>query len=102
MTEYEIKEYMTKETNQSARSRKRVLVTFNEEQVKIIQSLKGFGTKDSEIVRSIVMAYLSEHNYIKQASMDRDRAIEESDRKIKQASDESDREYKLARARGNY
>jgi hypothetical protein len=48
------------------------------------------------------MAYLSEHNYIKQASIDRDRVIEESDRKIKQASDESDREYKLARARGNY
>ena len=79
-----IKEYMTKAINQSARSRKRVLVTFNEDQVKIIQSLKGFGTKDAEIVRSIVIAYLSEHNY------------------IKQASDESDRKYKLARARGNY
>ena len=93
---------MTEETNQSERSRKRVLVTFNEDQVKIIQSLKGFGTKDAEIVRSIVVAYLSEHNYIKQASIDRDRAIEESDRKIKQVSDESNREYKLARARGNY
>jgi len=97
-----IKEYMTKAINQSARSRKRVLVTFNEDQVKIIQSLKGFGTKDAEIVRSIVIAYLSEHNYIKQASINRDRAIEESDREIKQASDESDRKYKLARARGNY
>jgi hypothetical protein len=98
----EMKEYMTKVTDQSGRSRKRVLVTFNEDQVKIIQSLKGFGTKDAEIVRSIVMAYLSEHNYIKQASIDRDRAIEESDRKIKQESDESDRKYKLARARGNF
>ena len=95
-------EYMTKAINQSVRPRKRVLVTFNEDQVKIIQSLKGFGTKDAEIVRSIVVAYLSEHNYIEQASIDRDRAIEESDRKIKQASDESDRKYKLARARGNY
>jgi hypothetical protein len=93
---------MTKVTDQSGRSRKRVLVTFNEDQVKIIQSLKGFGTKDAEIVRSIVMAYLSEHSYIKQASIDRDRAIEESDRKIKQESDESDRKYKLARARGNF
>jgi hypothetical protein len=37
------------------------------------------------------MAYLSEHNYIKQASIDRDRVTEESDRK-----------YKLARSRGNY
>jgi hypothetical protein len=98
----EMKEYMTKMTDQSGRSRKRVLVTFNEDQVKIIQSLKGFGTKDAEIVRSIVMAYLSEHSYIKQASIDRDRAIEESDRKIKQESDESDRKYKLARARGNF
>jgi hypothetical protein len=93
---------MTKMINQGSRPDKRVVVAFNEDQVKIIQSLKGFGTKDAEIVRSIVMAYLSEHNYIKQASVDRDRAIEESDRKITQASDESDREYKLARARGNY
>ncbi|MGA3191477.1 MAG: hypothetical protein ABSD73_03070 [Candidatus Bathyarchaeia archaeon] len=97
-----IKEYMTEVISQGARSRKRVLVTFDEDQVEIIQSLKGFGTKDAEIIRSIVMAYLSEHNYIKQASIDRDRAIEESDRKVKQASDESDRNYKLARARGNY
>ena len=93
---------MTKIINQGSGPHKRVLVTFDEDQVKIIQSLKGFGTKDAEIVRSIVMAYLSEHNYIKQASIDRDRAIEESDRKITQASNESDREYKLARARGNY
>jgi len=49
-----------------------------------------------------VIAYLSEHNYIKQASIDRDRAIEESDRTIKQASDESERKYRLARARGNF
>jgi len=60
--------------NQGSGPHKRVLVTFDEDQVKIIQSLKGFGTKDAEIVRSIVMAYLSEHNYIKQASIDRDRA----------------------------
>ena len=80
----------------------RILVTFDKDQIEIIRSLKGFGTEDAEIVRSIVMAYLSEHNYIKQASVDRDRAIEESDRKVKQASDESDRKYKLARSRGNY
>lgn len=80
----------------------RILVTFDRDQMEIIRSLKGFGTEDTEIVRSIVMAYLSEHDYIKQASIDRDRAIEESDRKTTQASDESDRKYKLARARGNY
>jgi hypothetical protein len=68
-----------------------VLVTFDRDQIEIIRSLKGFGTEDAEIVHSIVIVYLSEHNYIKQASIDRDRAIEESDRK-----------YKLSRARGNY
>jgi hypothetical protein len=80
----------------------RILVTFDKDQIEIIRSLKGFGTEDAEVVRSIVLAYLSEHNYIKQASIDRDRAIEESDRAIRQASDESDRKYKLARARGNF
>ena len=69
----------------------RIPVTFDQDQMQIIRSLKGFGTEDAEIVRSIIIAYLSEHNYIKQASIDRDRVMEESDRK-----------YKLDRARGNY
>ncbi len=69
----------------------RIPVTFDRDQIEIIRSLKGLGTEDAEIVRSIVIAYLSEHNYIKQASIDRDRVTEESDRK-----------YKFARARGNY
>ncbi|HJX02827.1 MAG TPA: hypothetical protein VJ439_03080 [Candidatus Bathyarchaeia archaeon] len=72
-------------------SHKLVNVTFDEDQMKIIRSLKGFGTEDAEIVRSIVIAYLSEHNYIKQASIDRDRS-----------NDESDRKFKLARAGGNF
>jgi len=82
---------MTKALDQSANSHKSVNVTFDEDQMNIIRSLKGFGTEDAEIVRSIVMAYLSEHSYIKQASIDRDHSIEESDKK-----------YKLARARGNF
>lgn len=82
---------MTEEIDQSASSRKLVNVTFDGDQMKIIRSLKGFGTEDAEIVRSIVTAYLSEHDYIKQASIDRNHSIEESDRK-----------YKLARARGNF
>jgi hypothetical protein len=69
----------------------RILVTFDRDQIDIIRSLKRFGTEDTEIVRSVVMAYLSEHNYIKQASIDRDRVMEESYRK-----------YRLARSRGNY
>jgi hypothetical protein len=68
-----------------------VLVTFDKYQMEIIRSLKGLGTEDADIVRSVVMAYLSEHNYIKQASIDRDRIHEESDRK-----------YKYARAQGNF
>ena len=82
---------MTNVIDRSANSHKLVNVTFDEDQMKIIRSLKGFGTEDAEIVRSIVIAYLSEHNYIKQASIDRDRVMEESDRK-----------YKVDRARGNY
>ena len=70
---------------------RRILVTFDKDQLEIIRSLKGLGTEDAEIVRSVVMAYLSEHNYIKQASIDRDHSIQESDRK-----------YKLARAQGNF
>jgi hypothetical protein len=69
----------------------RILVTFDKDQIEIIRSLKGLGTEDAEIVRSVVMAYLSEHNYIKQASIDRDHSIQESDRK-----------YKVARAQGNF
>jgi hypothetical protein len=69
----------------------RIQVTFDKDQMEIIRSLKGFGIEDADIVRSIVMAYLSEHDYIKQASIDRDRGIDEADRK-----------FKLARARGNY
>jgi len=82
---------MTKMIDQSANSHKLVNVTFDGDQMKIIRSLKGFGTEDAEIIRSIVIAYLSEHNYIKQASIDRDRSNEESDRK-----------FKLARAGGNF
>jgi hypothetical protein len=49
------KEYMTKAITQGVRPRRRVLVTFDEDQVKIIQSLKGFGTitrRNSQINRN--------------------------------------------------
>jgi len=48
---------------------KRVMITLDEEQYRIIQSLKGMGTKDAEIVRNILIAYLSEKSYIKNASL---------------------------------
>ncbi len=47
---------------------KRILVTLDDEQYKILQGIKGMGSKDAEIVRNIVVAYLSEKSYIKKAS----------------------------------
>jgi hypothetical protein len=47
---------------------KRIMVTLDDEQYKILQSLKGFGTKDAEKIRSIVVSYLSEKSYLKSAS----------------------------------
>lgn len=47
---------------------KRVMVTLDEEQYQIIQGIKGLGTKDAEKLRNIIIAYLSEKSYIKQAS----------------------------------
>lgn len=47
---------------------KRVLVTLDNEQYGILQGIKGMGTKDAEIIRNIIIAYLSEKSYIKKAS----------------------------------
>jgi ERCC4-type nuclease len=44
---------------------KRFLVTLDEDQYEILQSIKGMGTKDAEKIRNIVVAYFSEKNYIK-------------------------------------
>jgi hypothetical protein len=48
---------------------KRIMVTLDDEQYGIVQSIKGMGTKDAEKIRNIVVAYLSEKNYIKNASV---------------------------------
>jgi hypothetical protein len=45
---------------------KRVMVTLDDELYKIVQGLRGFGTKDAEKINKVVVAYLSEHNYLKQ------------------------------------
>jgi len=37
-------------------------------QCEILQGLKGFGSKDAEIIRNIIIAYLSEKSYLKKAS----------------------------------
>jgi len=44
---------------------KRVMVSFTEKQWELIKKLKGeFGDSDSDIVRSIVMAWLSEKSFV--------------------------------------
>jgi len=45
---------------------KRIMVTLDDEQYEILQSLKGFGKKDAEKLRNIFIAYLSEKSYLKE------------------------------------
>jgi len=53
---------------------KKVQVTFSDGQWKVIEKLKGtIGDTDSEIVRNIVIAYLSEKSYIKEEAIKKDR-----------------------------
>ena len=47
---------------------KRIMVTLDDDQYEILQSVKGFGSKDAEKVRNIVIAYLSEKSYLKRAT----------------------------------
>jgi hypothetical protein len=42
------------------------MVTFDDEQYNILSGLRGFGSKDAEKVRNIVIAYLSEKGHLKQ------------------------------------
>jgi hypothetical protein len=44
---------------------KRIMITLDDEQYEIIKGLKGFGTKDAEKIRNILIAYLSEKSYLK-------------------------------------
>lgn len=47
---------------------KRIMVTLDDDQYRILKKLKGFGVKDAEILRNIVIAYLSEKSYLKKAT----------------------------------
>lgn len=47
---------------------KRIMVTLDDDQYEILQSLKGMGTKDAERLRNVFVAYISEKSYIKDAS----------------------------------
>ena len=37
----------------------------DEEQISLLHSLKGFGKKEAEIVKNLLLAYLSEKGYVK-------------------------------------
>ncbi len=51
---------------------KKVQVTFSDGQWKIIEKLKGtIGDSDSEVIRNIVIAYLSEKSYIKEEALNK-------------------------------
>lgn len=45
---------------------KRVSISLDEEQVKLIHSIKGFGKKEAEKVKNVLLAYLSEKGYLKE------------------------------------
>jgi len=45
---------------------KRISISIDEEQLAILKSIKGYGKKDAEIVKSIMLAFLSEKGYIDQ------------------------------------
>lgn len=43
---------------------KRIAISLDEEQLSILNSLRGLGKKDAEKVKNILMAYLSEKGYL--------------------------------------
>lgn len=45
---------------------KRVSIQLDDEQIKVLNSIKGFGSKDAEKIKAILMIYLSEKGYVKE------------------------------------
>ena len=43
---------------------KRVSISLDEEQIELLKFVKGFGSKEAEKVKNILMAYLSEKGYL--------------------------------------
>ena len=43
---------------------KRISISVDKDQASILKKLKGFGTKDAEKVKNILIAYLSEKGYL--------------------------------------
>jgi len=51
---------------------RKVQVTFSDGQWKLVEKLRGtIGDTDSEVVRNIVISYLSEKSYIKEETFNR-------------------------------
>lgn len=44
---------------------KRILLTIDEDLYKILDTVKGMGTKDAEKAKNIIIAYLSDKGYLK-------------------------------------
>jgi predicted transcriptional regulator len=58
---------------------RKVQVTFSNGQWKLIEKLRGtIGDTDSEIVRNIVISYLSEKSYIKEEATNKNKKISAS------------------------
>jgi len=45
---------------------KRVSISLDKEQVNLLHSVKGFGSKEAEIVKNILISYLSEKGFLSQ------------------------------------
>ena len=45
---------------------KRISISLDREQVLLLNSIKGFGSKEAEKVKAILLAYFSEKGYIKE------------------------------------
>lgn len=43
---------------------KRIAISLDEEQVILLKALKGFGNKEAEKVKNVLIAYLSEKGYL--------------------------------------
>lgn len=44
----------------------RISISLDKEQVKIVDSIKGFGVKRAEKVKSLLLSYLSEKGYLEE------------------------------------
>ena len=51
----------------------RVSISLDKEQIKLLDSIQGFGTKNAEKAKNIIIAYLSEKGFIEKFNKRRSR-----------------------------